>query len=242
MLSVQSVNLMKQPAFGTRDVTGEYVDFEEVKDYPADDFVYSKDDYSNDKTKLEKQLEDINAVIENTSVPKPVRAFGKVVSVGIGAALGFVSMKYGAQGMAKIFKNSAAWVKKLGEKPIFKSISKKLGGIAESAKKFSGGLYDRAMKSKLVQNTSEFFVNLGGKYKETKLASNISKLAESKPVKVVFEGTTKAKDGLSALSKKASEKISALTGEKIEKGVVNLFAVSGGVTGGVTALQEVTKD
>ena len=94
MLSVQSVNLMKQPAFGTRDLTDQYVDFEEVKDYPADDFAYSKEDYSSDKTKLEKQLEDINAVIENTSVPKPVRALGKVVSVGIGAALGFVSMKY----------------------------------------------------------------------------------------------------------------------------------------------------
>lgn len=242
MLSVQSVNLMKQPAFGTRDLTDQYVDFEEVKDYPADDFAYSKEDYSSDKTKLEKQLEDINAVIENTSVPKPVRALGKVVSVGIGAALGFVSMKYGAQGMAKIFKGAANWVKKLAQKPIFKSVSEKMGSAAGKVKQLSVGLFDKVMNSKAMKKTSEFFVNLGNKYKDTKLATNLSKISEAKPAKVAFEGISKVKEGVNSLSRRALEKVSSITGEQVEKGLVNLFAVSGGVTGGVTALQEVTKE
>ena len=50
------------------------------------------------------------------------------------------------------------------------------------------------------------------------------------------------KEGVNSLSRRALEKVSSITGEQVEKGLVNLFAVSGGVTGGVTALQEVTKE
>ena len=107
MLSVQSVNF--KPAFGHYDPRyGNVidVDYTKVDDMPSDVY-YSKEDYTNDKVQLEKQLEDINAVIENVQVPKPVRAFGKLVSVGIGAALGFVAF-YSAIRQAQVCANGIA--------------------------------------------------------------------------------------------------------------------------------------
>ncbi len=225
MLSVQSVNF--RPAFGTyAPKYGEVkdVDYEVVDDMPSDEY-YSKENYSKDKTRLEEHLDEINSVIENTEVPKPVRVLGKIASVGIGAALGFVSMKYGAQGVAKLVKKTAAWTKSLGDKKVVKTIS-------ENTQKILTNIKD----SKAGKNVSAFFTSLGEKYKNTKFAEKLAafnnQAKEFKPVKLAIEKGTELKNSVVKLA----------TAENIEKGAVNLFAVSGGVTGGVTALQEVTKD
>ena len=201
MLSVQSVNF--KPAFGNykyADVKD--VEYEAVNDMPSDEY-YSKVAYEKDKSALEKQLDDINEVIENTDVPKPLRAIGKLATIGIGAALGFVSMKYGAQGVAKMLKKGAGWVKTLGEKKFVKNISEK------------------------IQN---FWTNITKSKTAQKISSPLNDILERPKVKSMAE-----KLRLAQIKKMA-------TAENVEKGAVNLFAVSGGVTGGVTALQEVTKD
>ena len=245
MLSVQSVNLMNQPAFASKsrfennsyivdvdyepvagDSSGDvYHTFEPVQEELKEDVYYSKKDYAADKSKLEEHLDEINSVIENTDVPKPVRALGKIVSVGIGAALGFVSMKYGAQGVAKFIKKGASWTKSLAEKPFAKNIGERTQNIIKYVK-----------DSKLTARVSEFFQNLGEKYSQTKFAGKLSDInntiMEAKPVKAVLAQASNLK----------KEALKYATAENIEKGAVNLFAFSGGVTGGVTALQEVTKD
>ncbi len=225
MLSVQSVNLMKQPAFGINRSVGAYVDYEDVKDYPSDDYIYSKEDYSSDRSKLEKQLNELNEVIDNADIPKPIRTIGKLVSVGIGAALGFVSMRYGAQGVAKLFKNGVSWVKSLGKKEFVKNISEN-----------SQRLMDSLKKSKHTQSVFEAIDSFKQRYKATKLSADLeqfsSRIKNNRFAKSVMEKGIELKNYVSKLA----------TAENIEKGAINLFAVSGGVTGGVTALQEVTKD
>lgn len=225
MLSVQSVNF--RPAFGTYDLRyGEVkdVDYELVDDMPSDEY-YSKENYSKDKTKLEEHLDEINSVIENTEVPKPVRALGKIASVGIGAALGFVSMKYGAQGVAKLVKKAAAWTKSLGDKKVVKNIS-------EHSKQIIGNLRE----SKLGKNTAVLFENLEKKYKDTKLSKQLTNINNSIKENKFYQAAMEK--GIQVKEKAAKW----ATAKNLENGIVNLFAVSGGVTGGVTALQEVTKD
>ena len=224
MLSVQSVNF--RPAFGNykyADVKD--VEYETVNDMPSDEYIYSKEDYSSDKSKLEQQLDEINEVVENTDVPKPIRVAGKIASIGIGAALGFVSMKYGAQGIVNLVKKGAGWVKSLGKKKFVKDAS-------ENTQRFFTNIKD----SRVGKNVSAFFTGLGERYKNTKFAENLvefnKQVKEFRPVKFVIEKGTELKDSAAKL----------VTAKNIEKGAVNLFAVSGGVTGGVTALQEVTKD
>ena len=90
MLSVQSVN-----SVATR------VPFKAAEDAERKDYIYSQEQYDADKSSIEKSLDDINAIVENAGNTKAMRTFGKVASIGIGAALGFVSMKFGAQGVAK---------------------------------------------------------------------------------------------------------------------------------------------
>lgn len=247
MLSVQSVNLMRQPAFGVRQNVGEYVDYEEMP-YSSNDNIdeYTKSQYTDDKTKLEKQLDEINAVIENTDVPKPVRAIGKVASVGIGAGLGFVSMKYGAQGMAKIIKKGASYAKSLTQKPLVQAVANKSGEAAEAVKSAAGKVINKARDSKAAQDTSSFFNDLVGKYKNSKFGIKVagitSKITDNKPAKYIAAKTEKTRKVISEAASNVYNKVIGITGEKVEKGIVNLFAVSGGVTGGITALQEVTAD
>ncbi len=218
MLSVQSVNF--KPAFGHYDPRyGNVidVDYTKVDDMPSDVY-YSKEDYTNDKVQLEKQLEDINAVIENVQVPKPVRAFGKLVSVGIGAALGFVSMKYGAQGVVALMKKSYNWMRSLGKSKVVENAAPQL------------------KKSGVFKGISEFFSNKAKKFNESGLGKRIADIKTTfknyAPVKYVTKKGAEFKKAVSDF----------ITPERIEKGTVNLFAVSGGVTGGVTALEEAAKD
>lgn len=235
MLTVQSVNLMKQPAFSSyHSKYGEVtdVDFTEVKDSPemSDDisedvFYYSKEDYEKDKSALERQLYEINDVIENTEVPKPVRAVGKLASIGLGAALGFVGLKYGTQGVVEFGKKGFALAKSLGDKKFVKNIVERSRQLAVQLK-----------ESKIAGKTTAFFDNLGNKYSESNLGKKLNTMKN-------FLHENELTKSLVAKGKRFKENIAKyVTGKNIEKGAVNLFAVSGGVTGGVTALQEVTKD
>ncbi len=246
MLSVQPINLMKQPAFGVRQNIGEYVDYEDVTDTPNDTYEYTNEQYKGDKTKLEKQLDEINAVIEDTNVPKPIRAIGKVASVGIGAGLGFVSMKYGTQGMAKIVKKGANYVKTFANKPATQAVLDKAEDVVDVVKSTTGRVINKAKDSKVTQNTSSFFNGLIGKYKNSKFGVKVAgltaKITDSKPAKYLAAKTEKTRNVISEAASNVYKKVTGITGEKVEKGVVNLFAASGGVTGGITALQEVTAD
>jgi len=225
MLTVQPVKLSQQLPFRSERTDEGYR--------------YSKTQYQNDKTSLENQLEDLNSVIENTDVPKPIRAFGKVISIGIGAALGFVSMKYGVQGMTKLVKSGAKKASELFQSPKAAAIGEKFSGIGKSIKDGATRLYNKIIESKFVKKIAEFFVGLGEKYKNSKFGKKMAKwgqaISDLKPVKTVKEKATKVKDNV-------VETVKGVTGEKVEKGIENIFAVSGGVSGGVTALQEVTED
>lgn len=205
MLSIQSVN--SNPAFGRRySRIIEDIPFENIPQNVSIDDIYSKEQFKEDKSRLEGQLDELNAVIDNVNVPKPVRAFGKVVSIGIGAALGFVSMKFGAQGVTKLLKKGYNALSKFAQKPILKPLLK--------AKEFVGKKVNQ-----LVTNLSNF----GHKHKlSNKFMNGCDKLKNN------FKET------------KVYNKLSNITKENVEKGVVNLFGVSGGVTGGITALEGVT--
>lgn len=205
MLSVQSVNF--KPAFGYYDPKyGDVIDVEYTKvDYTPSDEFYSKEDYSKDKAELERQRADVKSLAKDTNIPKPLRALANFASVGIGAGLGFIGMKYGAQGVIKLVNNGFNWVKSLGKKQAVKSVS-------------------------------EFFGDIVEKYNKTGFAKKIADIETTvknyQPVKVLMNKCSEIKKAVSEV----------LTPDRIEKGTVNLFAVSGGVTGGVTALQEVSKD
>ena len=100
MLSVQSVKPM----------TFRGASFDE--DYP----VYSKEKYYDDKYKLEGHLDEINSVVDDVNVPKPLRAFGKLIKVGIGAAIGFIGMKFGTQGIIKYGRECVNGIKNFVKK------------------------------------------------------------------------------------------------------------------------------
>lgn len=227
MLNVQSINLTKQPGFTSGNGYGSRVTdvgYEPVESFNDEDYFYSKDEYSKDKTNLERQLDEINAVIENVDVPKPIRTFGKIVSVGIGSALGFVSMKYGAQGVAKIIRKGVNYAKAGLNKSSVKNIGTKVGNVIDQVK-------DSALVKELSTKTNSIKARYANSKIGTLVSSLISGFKENKIVKNIS----------SKISNLKQKVMKYMTVQNAENGAVNLFAVSGGVTGGVTALQEVSK-
>lgn len=223
MLSIQPVKLTNSYSF-----KGYEVPYEE-------DYAYSKSSYENDKSKLEEQLRELNDVIGNTTVPKPIRALGKIASVGIAAGLGYVSMKFGAQGITKMIKKGYNYSKDLMNKPAVKETLNKFSEVKDNSTK-----YAKTKLNEFAANASEnsFIKNTTGKLntffetiKNSDFAKQIKNIADrlsnSKFAEFCKELTTRIKTAFNNI-----------TGETVEKGVVNLFAVSGGVTGGISALQE----
>ena len=227
MLTVQPVRLSQQLPF-----RGVEAQENECKNY-------TKEQYQNDKSALEEQLSDLNSVIEDTNVPKPVRAFGKLISIGIGAALGFVSMKYGAQGMAKIVKKGAEAVGGAMKKPFAQNVGEKFTKGVNTIKTFVVEVYKKIAESKFGQAVGRFVNKVAKGVKESKFGQKVAEWAQniknSNFGKKVAEKAATAKQAV----REAAGKV---TGEKVENGVVNLFAVSGGVSGGVSAIQEAAQD
>ena len=225
MLTVQPVRVSQQLPFRSTEA--------------SNDYRYTKDQFQSDKTALEEQLEDINSVIEDVNVPKPVRAFGKLVSVGIGAALGFVSMKYGAQGMAKVVKKGAEHVGNTFQKPFMKNIGEKFVKVGKAIREFFVKIYNKIAESSFGKAIGNFFKGIGEKFKGSKVGSKIAEMGNNiSELNIVKKASAKAAE----IKEAAKGAVAKVTGEKVENGVVNLFAVSGGVSGGVSALQEATKD
>ncbi len=256
MLSVQSVN-----SLATR------VPFKSAEPEKKD-YIYSQEQYDADKSSIEKSLDDINAIVESAGNSKTMRTFGKVASIGIGAALGFVSMKFGAQGVAKFAKKGIEYAKNFVAKPELKQGAEK---ASETAKTVFGRAKDLAVKAfnwvkntKLVQKVVDFVKNAIAKVKDSAFGEKIAKAAEKFSEKVSekaskvagSEAAGKAKglyekavekttEILNKVSEKAKSWVVPAEGSKVtplENGIVNLFAVSGGVSGGITALQEATKE
>ena len=241
MLSVQSVNnvnLSNRLAF-----KGGVSEPEAYK--------YSRDAYESDKSKLEEHLDEVNAIIEDVNVPKPVRAFGKIVSIGIGAALGFVSMKFGAQGMAKLFKKGAGYVKSVVNKPTVQNAAHKTAEVAQEAaegvKKHSKSLFGKigefVKNNKVIQKGVNFVKN----NKVTKAVVKfikliVEKFKTSKLGKKVIEYAGKFNKSVKKAAADVKAKAGNVTSEKVENAAVNVFAISGGVSGGITALQETVKE
>lgn len=235
MLSVQPVNLINKTSFGS------------VRENDFSDRIYEKKQYEEDKSKLEEQLEDLNEVIQNTSMPKPIRVAGKVATVGIGAALGFVSLKYGAQGVSGVVKKGYAYMQKLAAKPNVKSALEKAGNFANKTKDSIVNIGKELKDSKYAQKLSDTANNIIDKFKNTKFAQKLSgamsKLEDTKFAKSVKDMATNAKETANnKIVQPSINKIKSITKDQVERGIVNVFAVSGGVSGGVTALQEVTKE
>lgn len=228
MLSIQPVNLTNQYSFrgATRPM--------------EEDYSYSKLDYESDKSNLEGHLEDLNEIIENTSVPKPIRVLGKIASIGIGAGLGFVSMKFGAQGVTKLAKKGIAYSKELLNKPFAQKVIKKSTEIANKTTSFVSEKFSK-LSNAISENAkfkaaSEKLATAGEKVRNSKAGQKINDLANAVAESKVAQ---KAKE----VAENTKTKIKSITTENVENAVVNLFAVSGGVTGGITALQEsVRKD
>ena len=227
MLTVQPVRLSQQ------------LPFRGVEPQEKEKYSYTKEQYTNDKSALEDQLNDLNSVIEDTNVPKPIRAFGKVISIGIGAALGFVSMKFGAQGMAKVVKKGAEAVGGAFKKPFVQNLGEKIAKGAKAVGSFIVDIYNKVANSKLGKAIGKFCTETAQKFRESKLGKKAAQwaqqLRDSKLGKAVAEKTA-------AAQKAAKEAAGKVTGEKVENGIVNLFAVSGGVSGGVSAIQEAAKE
>ena len=222
-----------------------------------DDYIYSRDQYETDKTKIEESLEAVNDIVENAGNSKPIRVIGKLASIGIGAALGFISLKFGAQGVAKLAKKGFAAVKNFVTKPAVKEAAAKTTETAEKVVDKSKGMFKKvaewAKNNKVVQKVVEFVKNIFKKVKNSQFGQKVSeyskKIAESnfgKKVAEIFKKAgEKAKAGADKVAQTAKKVVTPAEATGItplENGIVNLFAVSGGVSGGITALQEATKE
>lgn len=196
---------------------------------PEKEFAYSKADYQSDKTQLEEHLDSVNSVIENANVPKPIRAFGKLVSVGIGSALGFVSMKYGAQGVAKLAHSGGAKLKAFGEKGFVKKIGAGIKKGAQAVWNFIKKIFGNIKDSKAGKAVGNFFTTNVNKFKNTKFYQKVS---QNKIVKAVAGFIKKAYNFVKT-------KVLGITKENVENATVNLFATAGGVSGGISALSGV---
>ena len=218
MLQVNNVNLNRyQASFkGAYDTQPEYKN-------------YSKYDYENDKSQLEDHLDNINEVIENVNVPKPIRTFGKVISVGIGIALGFVSMKYGAQGVLKLANTGAEKVKKLSNKSFIKRIGSGIKTGAQAVWNFIKKTYNRIKNTKAVQNVSKFVSEKNAKFKNSKFYKG---LTQNKVVKTIS-------DFFKRIYNTVKGKFKSIKKPQVENAAVNFMATAGGVSGGISALSGV---
>ena len=190
---------------------------------------YTKVDYQNDKTQLEEHLDTVNSVIENANVPKTIRAFGKLASVVIGAALGFVSMKYGAQGVAKLAHTGGAKLKAFGEKGFIKRIGTGIKDGAKAVWGFIKKVFNKIKDSRAGQAVGNFFKNNINKFKDTKLYKKVS---ENKIVKAIAGFVKNAYTFVKT-------KVLGITKENVENATINLFATAGGVSGAISALSGV---
>ena len=195
MLTVQSVNL--SPRFTAND-----------NEKVSNSVNYTETQYKKDRATLEDHMDQLSAVIDDVKVPKTVRTFGKIVSVGTGAALGFVSMKYGSQGVVKLIKKGLKALGKLSEKPLFKKINNAAVIVSDKVKNLGLKTKEFMAKHKLSDKLLEICEKAGEKFKKTRLYG----------------------------------KLSNITKADVEKGVTNFFGLSGGVTGGISALEGVTSD
>ncbi len=227
MLTVQPVRLSQQ------------LPFRGVEPQKTENYGYSKDQYQSDKSALEEQLNDLNSVIEDTNVPKPIRTFGKIISVGIGAALGFVSMKFGAQGMAKVLKKGAEAVGGTMKKPFMQNLGGKIVDAAKAVGRFFVKIYKAIADSSFGKAIGKFFGGISDRVKNSKFGQKVSEMTQNfKKSKFAQNVSEKAAAAQQAVKDAAGK----VTGEKVENGVVNLFAVSGGVSGGVSAIQDAAKE
>ena len=188
MLTVQSVN--SSPRFTAND-----------NEKVSNSVNYTETQYKKDRVTLEDHMDQLSAVIDDVKVPKTVRTFGQIVSVGIGAGLGVVSMKYGSQGVIK-------FLGKLSEKPLFKKINNAAVIVSDKVKNLGLKTKEFMAKHKLSDKLLEICEKAGEKFKKTRLYG----------------------------------KLSNITKADVEKGVTNFFGLSGGVTGGISALEGVTSD
>ena len=97
-------------------------------------YIYTKDQYESDKSKIEETLDAVNEVVESAGNSKFMRVFGKLASIGVASALGFVSLKYGAQGVIKFAKKGINGIKNFANKEGVKEAAKKVGEAAKEVK------------------------------------------------------------------------------------------------------------
>ncbi len=231
MLTVQPLKLQQNLSFKSNSTN--------PQKQATDEFNYSKDQYESDKASLQEHLDELNTVLEDKDTPKFVKSFGKLVSVGIGAALGFVSMKYGAQGVVKLAKKGASKAGDVLHKPFMKKLGEKALNIGKSVIGFVKKIYNKVADTKLGQKVGKFAKNVGEKIKNSKLGKKV--LTFVKKVVDKFKSSklgTKLAEKFTSAQETVKKAASNVTGDKVETGVVNLFAVSGGVSAGVSALQE----
>ncbi len=245
MLSVNSVQLFSQPTFKMRD-RNDYEDAVYVEDDNSCDEVDFEQKYHQDKSVIEEQMEKINNVINNNEVAKPLRTGAKVISVILGAALGAIGLKYGTTGMIKVGKDSYKMFQNAMGKPLVKNTVNKSIKIADGGKKLAVSLYERIAKSKAMQKVIDKFGVLGKKYAESKTGTKVMEFENkiNKYVNLAKDAITNSKVGKAAaeLSDKTGTYFKGLNSQKIENGVVDLFTVSGAVTGGLNALDMAVKE
>lgn len=239
MLSVDSVKLFSQPAF--RGYENDYCGAASLDDYPFDAADFEKQ-CQDEKSAIEEKMEKLNEIVNNQNVAKPLRTGAKIISVILGAALGAVGLKYGTVGMIKLGKDSFKTAQKVFEKPLVKNVTNHIKDFSHKGKEIAVSLYQKSKNSECMQKITDKLNKFGEKYANSKAGQKLS--AAEQYVSEFAGKFEKSKTGryVSKMSDSAKEYFKNITPDKVEKGVVNLFTVSGAVTGGLNALDMAAKE
>ncbi|MBQ8168853.1 hypothetical protein IJZ97_05500, partial [bacterium] len=180
---------------------------------------------------LEEQKNQWDNILEDNSLPKPVRIIGKAFRVGLAAAAGFVSMQIGTKGVVKLLHKGAELASNFVKKPIMQKVVGAFSNLELGTKNVFKKLGSDIKNLPLVKKAGEAFADLNKNFKNTDFADKVSKFTKNITESDSMKAVAKRVDGVKA-------SVKGVTPEKIEKGAIDLFAVSGGVTGAISALQE----
>ena len=216
----------------TNDVANEFSK-ENVSDPINEKAKYEeqKDFLNNAKRNVEETLTNVEDMVGNSKMGKPIKTAGKIILGAISIAMGFVSMKWATLGTMKVGEN-------IVKSPIAKNIAK------EISKPFTAGfglVSDAMKKGKVGERISGAASNIGERLNDTNAAQRLNQFVDNLKNKDLYKRGAKfvgnTFEKITNFTNAAKERFSKLTGEKVKSAIANFFGVSGGVTAGVETVQ-----
>lgn len=194
-----------------------------------------KDFLNNAKRNVEETISNVEDMVGNSKVGKPIKTAGKIILGAISVAMGFVSMKWATIGTMKVGEN-------IVKSPVAQKIAK------EMAKPFTAGynlVADAVKKGKVGEKISKTVSGaasaLTEKLKGTKAGQTLNDLTDNAKNSNIFKRVAELADNafekVNNVVSTIKEKGSKITGEKVKATIANFFGVSGGVTAGVETIQ-----